>query len=70
MDIDTLSPDRPKDGFEVHKAFLSVDKILIENVANLDKLPAIGSYVMVMPMKIKNATEVPTRLVGLITSYK
>lgn len=30
--IDTLSPDRPEDGFKVHKIFLGADKIIIENV--------------------------------------
>jgi kynurenine formamidase len=64
LGIDTLSPDRPKDGFNVHQIFLGAGKILIENVANLDNMPPIGSFVMVMPMKIKAGTEAPVRLVG------
>lgn len=64
--IDTLSPDRPEDGFTVHKAFLGAGKIIIENVANLDNMPSIGSFVMVLPIKIRNGTEAPVRLVGLI----
>lgn len=66
LGIDTLSPDRPEDGFKVHQAFLGVGKILIENVANLDSMPPIGSFVMVLPIKIKDGTEAPVRLVGLI----
>ncbi len=70
LGIDTLSPDRPEDGFEVHQAFLGKGKILIENVANLDNLPPMGSYVMVLPIKVKDGTEAPVRLVGLIARDK
>jgi kynurenine formamidase len=64
--IDTLSPDRPKDGFKVHKLFLGADKIIIENVANLGSMPPTGGFVMVLPIKIQDGTEAPVRLVGLI----
>lgn len=65
LGIDTLSPDRPEDGFKVHQAFLSQGKILIENVANLDKMPETDAFVMAFPLKVKDATEAPLRLVGL-----
>jgi kynurenine formamidase len=39
---------------------------LIENAANLDSITPIGSFVMVLPIKIKDGTEAPVRLVGLI----
>jgi len=65
LGIDTLSPDRPDDGFKVHQAFLGNNKLLIENVANLDNMPPIGAYIMVLPIKIKDGTEAPIRLVGL-----
>jgi kynurenine formamidase len=64
--IDTLSPDRPEDGFKVHKLFLGADKIIIENVANLGSMPPTGSFCLVLPIKIKDGTEAPVRLVGLI----
>ena len=66
LGIDTLAPDRPKDGFKVHQIFLGANKILIENVANLSNMPIIGGFIMVFPLKIKNGTEAPVRLVGLI----
>lgn len=66
LGIDTLSPDRPDHGFKVHQAFLGNNKILIENVTNLDKLPYVGSYIMLLPLKLKNATEAPVRLIALI----
>lgn len=66
LGIDTLSPDRPHDGFKVHQIFLGAGKILIENVANLNNMPPVGSFVMALPIKIKDGTEAPVRLVGLI----
>lgn len=66
LGIDTLSPDRPRDGFKVHQFFLGHGKILLENVAHLNKMPPTGSYVMALPLKIKNGTEAPMRLIGLV----
>lgn len=66
LGIDTLSADRPEDGFPVHQVFLGAGRILIENVANLDMMPASNSFVMVLPLKIKEGTEAPVRLVGLV----
>jgi kynurenine formamidase len=66
LGIDTLSPDRPQHGFKVHQAFLEADKVLIENVANLDNMPPIGAFVMALPIKVQDGTEAPVRLVGLI----
>ena len=66
LGIDTLSPDRPEDGFKVHKNFLGAGKIIIENVANLDSMPPSGSFVLILPIPIKDGTEAPVRLVGLI----
>lgn len=64
--IDTLSPDRGENGFPVHKLFLESGKYMIENVANLDKMPATGAFVAALPMNITGGTEAPVRLVGLI----
>jgi len=52
--------------FKVHKALLGADKIIIENIANLDSIPPTGGFVLVLPIKIKDGIEVPVRLVGLI----
>jgi kynurenine formamidase len=66
LGIDTLSPDRPSDGFGVHQSFLSANKPLLENVANLENMPPTGAFVMALPIKIQDGTEAPVRLVGLI----
>lgn len=68
LGIDTLSPDRPEDGFKVHQLFLGAGKILIENVANLDSMIPTGGFVMLLPIKIRNGTEAPVRLVGLVNT--
>jgi len=65
LGIDTLSPDRPDSGYPVHEILLSHKKYIIENVANLDLLSETGSWAIALPMKIKNATEAPMRLVAL-----
>lgn len=66
LGIDTLSPDRPADGYPVHQLLLSQGKYIIENVANSAALPAKGSYICALPIKIEDATEAPVRLIGLI----
>jgi len=68
LGIDTLSADRPDNGFLVHKCFLGTGRILIENVAHLDQMPPYGAFIMALPLKIKNGTESPIRLVGLLSS--
>lgn len=64
LGLDTLSPDREEDGFPVHKLVLDAGKFILENVANLDRLSPSGDFVLAAPMKIKNGTEAPVRLIG------
>lgn len=64
--IDTLSPDRPEDGFPVHKLLLGNGKFIVENAARLGTLPPQGSFVMAVPIKIKDGTEAPIRLIGFV----
>ncbi|MCE3046035.1 cyclase family protein [Legionella sp. 16cNR16C] len=66
LGIDTLSPDRPESGYPVHHLLLNAGKIIIENATNLEQLPSVGSFLIISPMKVQNATESPVRLLGLI----
>lgn len=66
LGIDTLSPDRPENGFPVHGLFLGNHKYLIENATRLSTLPPVGSFVGAFPLKIKEGTEAPLRLVGFV----
>lgn len=66
LGIDTLSPDRPEDGFKVHKTFLGSDKIIIENVTNLDSMPPYRRLCYGPSPQNKRWSEAPIRLVGLL----
>jgi kynurenine formamidase/8-oxo-dGTP pyrophosphatase MutT (NUDIX family) len=66
LGIDTLSPDRPQDGYPVHGILLGAGKYIVENVANLAILPPTGSEILVLPIKIKDGTEAPVRLLALL----
>lgn len=65
LGIDTLSPDRPEDGFPVHAALLRQGTYLLENVANALQMPIRGGYIMALPIKIAGGCEAPVRLVGI-----
>ena len=64
--IDTLSPDAGGKDYPVHRVILGAGKYLVENVANAKDVPPTGAKVMVMPLKIKDGTEAPIRLIALI----
>ena len=61
--VDTPSIDHGKSkNFEVHQALFAADKLALENIANLDKLPPVGATLYVMPMLIKEGTGAPARV--------
>jgi len=66
LGIDTLSPDRPRDGYPVHRLLLGNGKLIVENVAHLINLPPVGARLLVLPLKLEGATESPVRLVGIL----
>lgn len=67
LGVDTLSPDTFDSGFPTHKTILGANRYIVENIANSSLMPPIGSYVIILPIKIKGGTEAPARLVGLIS---
>lgn len=66
LGIDTLSADTGANGFPVHRAVLGAGKYLVENIANGEQLPPTGAKSLVLPMKIKDGTEAPIRLIALL----
>lgn len=66
LGIDTFSTDTGINGFPVHRAILGADKYLVENIANAKELPPVGARILVLPMKIKDGTEAPIRLIALV----
>lgn len=67
--IDTPSIDRGQSAtFEAHVVLYSENVVGFENVANLDQIPAAGSYVVALPMKIQGGSGGPLRIVAFIPS--
>ena len=66
LGIDTLSPDAGDSDFEVHRIILGANKIIIENIANAHLMPEVSAELLILPLKIKEGTESPIRLVGII----
>lgn len=65
--IDTASIDHGKSThFETHVALMSNNVPAFENVANLDRLPATGVYVVALPVKIRGGSGGPLRIVARI----
>jgi len=61
--IDTPSIDRGKSvDFTVHQILCAADKLALENIAHLDRLPAKGATLYVLPMFIKKGTGAPARV--------
>lgn len=52
--------------FDSHQILFKADIPAFENVANLDKLPVKGSYVVALPMKIGGGSGGPLRIVAHI----
>jgi kynurenine formamidase len=50
--------------FETHQILFEQNIPGFENVANLDQLPATGAFVIALPMKIKNGSGAPLRIVA------
>ena len=52
--------------FESHVILGKNNVPILENVANLDKLPAKNFYVIALPMKIKGGSGGPTRIIAVV----
>ncbi len=65
--IDTPSIDYGKSkDFRVHQILFAADKLALENIANLDKLPTTGATLYVIPMLIKDGTGAPARVFAVL----
>jgi kynurenine formamidase len=52
--------------FESHRVLFRENIPAFENVANLDRLPPKGAFVIALPMKIKGGSGGPLRIVALV----
>ena len=65
LGLDTPSMDYGQSKeFKTHQILLGQNKPGFENVANLDKLPATGVYVIALPMKIGKGSGAPLRIIA------
>lgn len=65
--IDTQSIDYGRSThFETHRVLASAAMPFFENITNLNQLPSIGAYVIALPMKIKDGSGAPLRIVAII----
>ncbi len=67
LGIDTASIDFGQSTlYEAHQALFAANIPAFENVANMEELPATGAHVVALPMKIKNGSGGPLRIVALL----
>jgi kynurenine formamidase len=65
--VDTLSLDHgPSKDFKTHSVWLPAGRWGIENIANLDQVPATGTTLVVGAPRVKDATGAPARMLALI----
>src|SRR5262245_32582482 len=65
--IDTASIDHgPSKDFIAHQILNGANIYGLENVANLDRLPAKGATLVALPMKIKGGTGGPARIIAIL----
>jgi len=65
--IDTASIDHgPSSTFESHRILNARNIPAFENITGLDRLPAVGAYVIALPMKIKGGSGAPLRAIAIV----
>lgn len=66
LGVDTASIDGGQSqSFPVHRLVAKAGRPGLENLANLDKLPLTGAWVMALPMKIGGGSGGPARVLAL-----
>jgi kynurenine formamidase len=65
LDTPSIDYGKSKD-FKVHQILMAADKLALENIANLDKLPPTGATLYVIPMLIRDGTGAPARVFALL----
>ena len=65
LDTPSIDYGQSKD-FLTHRILCAAGMTMYENVANLDQVPAKGSYIVALPMKIKGGSGAPLRIVAIV----
>ena len=69
LDVASVDYGQSKD-FKTHQILYEQNIPGFENVANIDKLPTKGAFIIALPMKIKGGSGAPLRIVALISLEK
>jgi len=65
--IDSPSIDLGTDSkFSVHQIFAKKGILIVENLANLEKIKSAKFHLVVLPLKLKNATGSPVRAIAFV----
>jgi kynurenine formamidase len=65
--IDSPSIDLGNDSkFSVHQIFAKKGMLIVENLANLEKIKSPKFHLVVLPLKLKNATGSPVRAIAFV----
>ncbi len=65
IDTPSIDPGSSKD-FLAHRTLCAAQKLALENIANLDRIPESGAMLYVIPMLIKNGTGAPARVFAVL----
>ena len=65
LDTPSLDHGASRD-FIAHRVFAAADMPGLENVANLDRLPPKGAWVLALPISIRDGTGGPARIVAFL----
>ena len=65
--VDSPSIDLGKDSkFSVHQIFAKKGMLIVENLANLNKIKLPTFHLVILPLKLKNATGSPVRAIAFV----
>lgn len=65
IDTASMDPGNSKE-FWTHRILLAANVFGLENLSNLQDLPAIGTQLIIAPMKIKGGSGAPSRVFALV----
>ena len=65
IDTASIDPGQSRD-FQAHQILSTANRFALENVAYLDQVPPRGATVYALPIKIKNGTGGPVRIIAVI----
>ncbi len=65
--VETLSIDCGfSTDFPAHKVLFEANKYALENIANLEQLPAMGAILIIAPLKLENGSGSPVRVFAMV----